>query len=366
MIFFNSIGANHLFLVNKRSKYWIINILLLILFIILLKYTNLNSKHKDNEILVNSLNKYNESKSYNLAPKEEKDIILAKGRKYLNKCLMSKNNKFYEKNENPKISNIIPSYNCAKTIIASIQSIQYQNFSNIEIIIVDDFSIDNCKQTIKNIQKKDKRIILIENRRNMGTLYSRCIGALFSKGIYILSLDNDDLFFDKDVFNFFYYQSIKDNLDLLTFRAITIRDYFDEISKMKDYSSYRFQNNLVLSQPQLGIWTTQINGKFKIHNNEIWLKCIKSIIYKTAVNMLGVKRYSKYVCWAEDTNINFIIFNIAKSFKFVNKIGYVHVKRKISASYTQNINNKLFGELFFLDVMFDFSKNTSDKNYVVS
>ena len=45
----------------------------------------------------------------------------------------------------------------------------------------------------------DKRIKLIENKKNMGTLYSRSIGALMAKGNYIMCLDNDDLFFDEDV-----------------------------------------------------------------------------------------------------------------------------------------------------------------------
>ena len=200
----------------------------------------------------------------------------------------------------------------------------------------------------------------------MGTLYSRSLGALLSKANYILCLDNDDFFFDEDVFDFLHKQSKIDNLDLVAFRALAVDNYFDEKSQMKDYRFYGFQNNLFLSQPELGIWTISLNGSFYIHDNEIWLKYIKTNIYKQAVNILGIKRYSKYVCWAEDTNINFIIFNIAQSFKYVHKIGYIHMRKNSSASFKQNINNKLFGELFFLDVMFDFSKNNSDKNFTVS
>ena len=123
---------------------------------------------------------------------------------------------FHEMNEKPIITTIIPSYNCEKTIISAIHSVQYQNFSNFEIIIVDDFSQDKSKEIIKYIQSADKRMKIIENKKNMGTLYSRCIGALLSKGEYIFCLDNDDLFFDEDVFDYVYKQSIK-NMEVFTF-----------------------------------------------------------------------------------------------------------------------------------------------------
>ena len=135
---------------------------------------------------------------------------------------------------------------------------------------------------------------------------------------------------------------------------------------MKDFQFFGFKNNLFLSQPELGTWTISLNGKFQIHNNMIWSICINSNIYKKAVNLLGIQRYSKYVCWAEDTSINFIIFNIAENFKYVYKFGYIHIVKRISASFIQNKNKKLYGELYFLDVMFDFSKNNSDKNFVVN
>ena len=54
---------------------------------------------------------------------------------------------------------------------------------NIEIIIVNDKSTDEPLPFLKEIQKKELRLKIIENKKNMGTLYSRCIGAL--RKIYI-------------------------------------------------------------------------------------------------------------------------------------------------------------------------------------
>ena len=94
---------------------------------------------------------YKEFLISNQTNNNEKNENLRKGRIFLDKCLNSTNINIYIKNENPDISVIIPSYNCEKTIAYSIHSAQYQNFSNIEFIIVDDFSQDKSKYVIKNI-----------------------------------------------------------------------------------------------------------------------------------------------------------------------------------------------------------------------
>lgn len=98
----------------------------------------------------------------------------------------------------------------------------------------------------------------------------------------------------------------------------------------------------------------------------IWDKCIKKSIYKKSVNLLGIKKFSTFLSWAEDTSINFIIFNLAKSFKYVYKYGLIHFIGKYTASNTQSIDSKIFGDIYFLDIIFDFSKNnTEDKNLIV-
>ena len=107
---------------------------------------------------------------------------------------------------------------------------------------------------------------------------------------------------------------------------------------MKDFQFFGFQNNLFLSQPKLGIWTLNLNGTFRMHNHMIWSKSIKSNIYKKAVDLLGIKRYSIYICWGEDTAINFIIFNIASSFKYIYKYGYIHIMQRESITYTHDKN----------------------------
>ena len=122
---------------------------------------------------------------------------LIKGKKYFENCMNGTllKNITPPGSEAPDISVVIPIYNSEKYIKGVLRSIQNQNYSNIEIILVNDLSPDNVTNVINEMQKEDERIILINNNINRGTLYSRCIGVLATKGKYIFTLDNDDLFF---------------------------------------------------------------------------------------------------------------------------------------------------------------------------
>ena len=275
-------------------------------------------------------------------------------------------NNIIKENET-KISVIVPVFNCENSIKSTIRSIQNQDMYEIEIILVNDFSIDNSLKIIKEIKNKDPRIKIINNNKNMGTLYSRCIGVLSSKGKYILTLDNDDLFMDYDVLNIVFKEAEKGNYDIIGFKAIRGPTYHKiHISELIDDYFHDHPNNLILYQPELGIHPITQNKKYFLNDIHIWGKCINKKIYKKAINSLGKEKYSHFMCWAEDTSMIFIIFNIAKSFKFISKYGVFHLMSEITASNTQSHDNKTFGEIYLLEIMFDFSKNDFEtKKYIV-
>jgi glycosyltransferase involved in cell wall biosynthesis len=241
-----------------------------------------------------------------------KTIILLKGRKYLDFCLQGVNKKiFFYFNKKPKISIIIPIYNCQKSINLTIISIQNQIIPDYEIILVNDYSKDNSKQTIENLQKNEPRIIIINNKRNMGTLYSRNIGVLSSRGKYIFPLDNDDMLFNPKLFGLLYKEAINKNYDIIGFKTIYGLDYHSNIENMFDEPFITNKANRVVNQPKL---------KFlSINNNDchIWGKLIRNDVYKNAINLMGIKRYSVYLCYSEDDTMLFIVFSSAKSYNFI-------------------------------------------------
>ena len=265
----------------------------------------------------------------------------------------------------PKISLIIPLFNCENTIKTVIRSIQNQNINEIEILLINDYSNDTTLEIIEGLAKNDSRIIIFNNKRNMGTLYSRCIGTLEAKGKYILTLDNDDLFMDENVLDVVMAEAEQGGYDIVEFNAVRGHSYIPHILDMIDDIYHDNPNNLVLQQPELGFHSIIKNGNFESNSIHIWGKCLKSSLYKKAVNIIGKKRYSHYMTWAEDTSVVFLLFNIAESFKFISKYGVFHLMSKKTACYTESIENILFGELYLLDIMYDFSKNNYEaKKYI--
>ena len=356
MKFLNFIYFNYI-IINKAYIKFLIKYLL-IFFIIILILINLNIIKRKKRLIYFTKNNIN----YLFNDRED---MFRKGRKYINKCLsglLLNKNKF-NLAKKPIISIIIPVFNCQKSIRASIRSIQNQNISEIEIILVNDYSKDNSLEVIKKLQKFDSRIKIINNIRTMGTLYTRSIGALAAKGEYILTLDDDDMFFGDDIFDLVYKIGKNHKLDIIGFKSLLIRNYSYTFNEMKDNPFSNHTNNLTLYQPDLRRHPILKYGYYNDIN--IWGKGIKANIYKKSVNILGKKRYSNYICWAEDTIIVFIIFSIANSYKFIDKYGVIHLFSNHTASFTQPETNIIFGEIFFLNILFEFSPNDYYKNVVI-
>lgn len=89
------------------------------------------------------------------------------------------------------VSIIMPSYNCEKYIKSSIQSVLDQSYSNWELLIVDDCSVDNTMLIINSFD--DTRIKLYQNEENSGAAISRNKALREAKGKWIAFLDSDDI-----------------------------------------------------------------------------------------------------------------------------------------------------------------------------
>ena len=122
----------------------------------------------------------------------------------------------FKKNINPKISIITAVYNSEKYIIRFLRSIQNQLFNNIEIVFIDDCSKDNTTKIIEEYQIADKRITLIKQNKNKGTLISRNIGVVKAKGEYLIFPDPDDII-SKDILKLCYNIAKNKNYDLIRF-----------------------------------------------------------------------------------------------------------------------------------------------------
>ena len=90
-----------------------------------------------------------------------------------------------------KISVIVPIYKVEKYLKRCIDSILNQTYKNIEVILVDDGSPDNCGKICDEYLKKDKRIKVI-HKENGGLSSARNAGLEIATGDYIGFVDSDD------------------------------------------------------------------------------------------------------------------------------------------------------------------------------
>ena len=292
-----------------------------------------------------------------------REEALTKGKIYLNKCLQRLlfNHQNFLISDNPKITVIIPIYNGEKIIKSSIRSIQNQNMTDIEIIIINDFSEDNTSKIIEELKKEDPRIKLINNDKNMGTLYSRSIAVLQAKGKYILAFDHDDFFFDEGLFDALYDEAEEGNFDIVSFMDLEIYNYNVNITDMYDGPCTHHPDNLVVYQPELQYFCMFKNEKFEYIDVQIWGKIFKTEIYKKSVEILGKERYSTYNTFNEDIVGLFAICNVAKSYKYMRRYGLFHLVGHYSSSRRVSHEHSIKMKIFFSDIIFDLSKDKYKK-----
>lgn len=92
----------------------------------------------------------------------------------------------------PAASVVIPAYNCAGTIAATLRSVAAQTIGEIEIIVVDDGSRDQTREVVSAIAREDRRIVVV-SQSNSGVSATRNRGIRMAKAPIVAFIDGDDL-----------------------------------------------------------------------------------------------------------------------------------------------------------------------------
>lgn len=187
--------------------------------------------------------------------------------------------------EEELVSIVTPTYNCAKFIGETIDSVIKQNYQNWEMIIVDDASKDNTEEIVKNY--KDKRINYIRLEENSGAAVARNTAMEKAKGKYIAFLDSDDLWMpDKLEKQIEFMKKNKFNITATAYEQIDEAGMnLNKVIHTKEKVNY---NGVLLSCP-IGNSTVMYNvenlGKFEVPNirkrndDALWLQMLKKEEY---------------------------------------------------------------------------------------
>lgn len=129
--------------------------------------------------------------------------------------------------DTPCISVIIPAYNVEKYIEKCLQSIIYQDYQDLEIIIIDDGSIDNTKKICEKYVEQDNRITLISTE-NRGAGRARNTGIDKARGKYISFIDADDYICD-GYYARMYSLIEKENADIVEGHYKRVKGYDEDV-----------------------------------------------------------------------------------------------------------------------------------------
>lgn len=115
----------------------------------------------------------------------------------------------------PFFSIIIPVFNGAKVLSRSIDSILAQSFQNLEIIAVDDGSIDDSLLLLRRYENRDSRIKVL-HKKNGGVSSARNLGIKIAVGKYLLFCDVDDEYSIDTLQNVYDYLQVVGEVDVIS------------------------------------------------------------------------------------------------------------------------------------------------------
>ena len=132
-----------------------------------------------------------------------------------------------------KITIVVPVYKVEKYLRRCIESILQQTYKNIEIILVDDGSPDNCGKICDEYKEKDNRIIVI-HKENGGLSDARNAGIDIATGKYIAFIDSDD-YVANNFISSLYDVCIKNECEIAQckFKRVT-EDYKEEQKEISE------------------------------------------------------------------------------------------------------------------------------------
>ena len=248
--------------------------------------------------------------------------------------------------EKPLISVIVPVYKVEKYLDRCVESIVNQTYENLEIILVDDGSPDNCPQMCDAWAEKDSRIKVI-HKENGGVSSARNIGLDSATGEYIGFVDSDD-YIEPEMYEMLMNALVEHYADI----AVCNNTHVDENNKRIDndagYQFDTFENENVMR--------SFLHGD----HYDITSICNKCYLRKV-INDL---RFDSNITVGEDVLYNYCGFKSANRIVVVENYLYNYTFR--SASAMRSGNPDVFSRWKIIKRIADLEKNSVNYSIAIA
>ena len=216
-----------------------------------------------------------------------------------------------------KVSVIVPVYNVEPYLRKCLDSVCNQTLRDIEIICINDCSPDNCLEILKEYQRNDNRVKIIDFKENKGVAIARNEGIKIAKGEYIGFVDPDD-WIDLDFYEKLYNKAKEFNSDLV-------------IGNIKTISKEKILSN---------------NTDFQIFKNkDVFYGLFPLGLYKNELLKKHDIKFEKDCTIGEDRLLPIKAKYYAKNFKIIESTYYYQLNRENSA--TKNITEKKIDDFIY-------------------
>lgn len=206
-----------------------------------------------------------------------------------------------------KLSIIVPVYNVEKYLPKCLESLTNQTLKDIEIICVNDGSMDNSLAILKEFASKDSRIRIIDNQ-HQGVAKTRNTGIEQSTGEYIGFVDSDD-YIDIDFFEKLYNSATKSNSDIAIASILKHKNFFNiyNAKYTKEETAITIQDKIKLCEDKKHFffyaWNKIYHSGFIKENN---IKFSEGQIYEDVMFAIKALYYSNKIISVYGTKYHYI------------------------------------------------------------
>lgn len=248
-----------------------------------------------------------------------------------------------------KVSIVVPVFGVEDYLSECIESIINQTYKNLEIILVNDGSKDNCEKIISNYQAKDKRIVSLK-KENGGLVSARKAGVELATGKYLTFVDGDDWIEPKHIEGFLEIELNNVDLVICGFK----RDFFGKRREFKcnfdeGYYDENSLNELILPNA--------------IHHNIIEEHGISTYVWNKLFLTQKVRKFIKeidnQIVMGEDSCLTYPYLFNSKKIYISSKTSYIYRQR--SSSIIKSIKNRN-EEFNRLSLVFSYLISSLNKN----